>query len=56
VVRKDPALSERDIIEHSRKSLAGYKVPKHVYFRSELPKSNVGKILRKALREELGRA
>jgi len=31
-------------------------VPKHVYFRSELPKSNVGKILRKALREELGRA
>ena len=56
VVRKDPALTEKDIIEHSRKSLAGYKVPKHVYFRSELPKSNVGKILRKALREELGRA
>ncbi len=53
VVRKDPALTERDVIEHCRKSLAGYKVPKHVYFRTELPKSNVGKILRKALREEL---
>jgi long-chain acyl-CoA synthetase len=53
VVRKDPNLSEKDVIEHSRKSLAGYKVPKHVYFRAELPKTNVGKILRKALREEL---
>ncbi len=53
VVRKDPALTERDVIEHARKSLAGYKVPKHVYFRSELPKTNVGKILRKALREEI---
>jgi len=53
VVRKDPALTERDIIEHCRKSLAAYKVPKHVYFRTDLPKTNVGKILRKALREEL---
>ncbi|HEY1873784.1 MAG TPA: AMP-binding protein [Steroidobacteraceae bacterium] len=53
VVRKDPALTERDIIDCCRKSLAGYKVPKHVYFRNELPKSNVGKILRKALRQEL---
>jgi long-chain acyl-CoA synthetase len=53
VVRKDPALTEKDIIDHSRQSLAGYKVPKHVYFRTELPKTNVGKILRKALREEL---
>jgi len=53
VVRKDPALTERDIIDYCRKSLAGYKVPKHVYFRSELPKTNVGKILRKALRQEL---
>src|SRR5579872_5953038 len=52
VVRKDPNVTERDIIEYCRKSLAGYKVPKHVYFRKELPKSNVGKILRKALREE----
>ncbi len=56
VVRKDPSLTEKDLIEHSRKSLAGYKVPKHVYFRTELPKSNVGKILRKALREELAKS
>jgi long-chain acyl-CoA synthetase len=53
VVRKDQNLTERDLIEHARKSLAGYKVPKHVYFRAELPKTNVGKILRKALRDEL---
>jgi long-chain acyl-CoA synthetase len=53
VVRKDPNLTEKDVIEHARKSLAGYKVPKHVYFRTDLPKTNVGKILRKALREEL---
>jgi long-chain acyl-CoA synthetase len=50
VVPKDPKLSEHDLIEYCRKSLAGYKVPKHVYFRKELPKSNVGKILRKELR------
>jgi long-chain acyl-CoA synthetase len=53
VVRKDPALTEKDVIDCCRETLAGYKVPKHVYFRTELPKSNVGKILRKALREEL---
>jgi long-chain acyl-CoA synthetase len=53
VVRKDPAISERDVVDCCRKSLAGYKIPKHVYFKTELPKSNVGKILRKALREEL---
>ena len=53
VVRKDPALTEHDVIDCCRKSLAGYKVPKHVYFRNELPKSNVGKILRKELREEV---
>jgi long-chain acyl-CoA synthetase len=55
VVRKDPKLTEQDVIEHSRKALAGYKVPKHVYFRAELPKTNVGKIMRKALRAELAR-
>jgi len=54
VVRKDPALTERDVIDRCRKSLAAYKVPKHVYFREELPKSNVGKILRKSLRQEVG--
>ena len=53
VVRKDPALTSAALIEHCRQSLTGYKVPKHVYFRTELPKSNVGKILRRALREEL---
>ena len=53
VVRKDPALTERDIIDWCRKSLTGYKLPRHVYFREELPKTNVGKILRRALREQL---
>jgi len=52
VVRKDPSLTEPALIEHCRQSLTGYKVPKHVYFRSELLKSNVGKILRRSLREE----
>jgi long-chain acyl-CoA synthetase len=53
VVRKDAGLNARDLIEHCRKDLTGYKVPKHVYFRNELPKTNVGKILRRALRDEL---
>lgn len=51
VVRKNPALTEREVIEFCRQSLAAYKVPRQVYFRQDLPKSNVGKILRKALRE-----
>jgi long-chain acyl-CoA synthetase len=53
VVKKDAALTEQQLIDHCRKSLTGYKVPKHVYFRNDLPKTNVGKILRRALREEL---
>jgi long-chain acyl-CoA synthetase len=53
VVRKDPTLTERAVIDFCRQSLAGYKAPKHVYFKPDLPKSNVGKILRKALRDEL---
>jgi long-chain acyl-CoA synthetase len=53
VVRKDPRVTAEDIIEFSRTELTGYKVPKHVYFRDELPKTNVGKILRRALRDEL---
>ena len=56
VVRKDPALTEHQVLDCCRQSLAAYKVPKHVYFRSELPKSNVGKILRKALRQELSQS
>jgi long-chain acyl-CoA synthetase len=50
VVRKDPKLTEAALIDYCRQSLTGYKVPKHVYFKSDLPKSNVGKILRRALK------
>jgi len=53
VVSKDPALTERAIIDACRASLTGYKLPRHVYFRTELPKSNVGKILRRVLRDSL---
>jgi long-chain acyl-CoA synthetase len=53
VVRKDPALSEQALIEHCRASLTGYKVPKRIYFRDELPKTNVGKILRRELKDQL---
>jgi long-chain acyl-CoA synthetase len=53
VVRKEPTLTEDDVIEHCRKALTGYKVPKRVYFRDELPKTNVGKILRRDLRDQL---
>jgi len=52
VVRKDPKLTEAELREYCGTQLAGYKVPKFVEFRSELPKTNVGKILRRALREE----
>jgi long-chain acyl-CoA synthetase len=52
VVRKDPQLTEQDVLEHCKKELTAYKRPKYVEFRSELPKTNVGKILRRALREE----
>jgi long-chain acyl-CoA synthetase len=52
VVTKDPALSEDEIIEHCRKYLTGYKIPQEVEFRDELPKTNVGKVLRRALRDE----
>ena len=51
-VRREDSLSEQDVIEHCRKHLTGYKVPKKVEFRDELPKSNVGKILRRELRDE----
>ena len=52
VVRKDAALSAEDIIEHCRGELTGYKIPRDVEFRDELPKTNVGKILRRQLRDE----
>jgi len=53
VVKKDPTLTEAVIIEFCRAQLTGYKVPKRVYFRDELPKTNVGKILRRALRDDV---
>jgi long-chain acyl-CoA synthetase len=53
VVKKDPNLTADALIAYCRTQLTGYKVPKHVYFRTELPKSNVGKILRRELRDEL---
>ena len=51
VVRSDPALTEEDVIAHCRQNLAAYKIPHQIEFRDELPKSNVGKILRRALRD-----
>jgi long-chain acyl-CoA synthetase len=53
VVKKDPNLTAEALVEYCRANLTGYKVPKHIYFRTELPKTNVGKILRRALRDEL---
>ena len=52
VVLKNPVLTEKDLIDHCRQHLTGYKVPKKVVFTDELPKSNVGKILRRELREK----
>ncbi|MFZ1493032.1 MAG: AMP-binding protein, partial [Candidatus Competibacter denitrificans] len=51
VVKKDPALTADALIAHCREHLTGYKLPRRVEFRSELPKSNVGKILRRLLRD-----
>jgi long-chain acyl-CoA synthetase len=56
VVKKDPNLTEQQLIDYCRGELTGYKVPRHVYFRSELPKTNVGKILRRELRDSLRQA
>lgn len=51
VVKKEASLTKEQLIEHCRGSLTGYKVPKNFEFRDDLPKTNVGKILRRALRE-----
>ncbi|MEM0999791.1 MAG: AMP-binding protein [Bacteroidota bacterium] len=51
IVKKDPSLTREEIVAFCRERLTGYKVPKVVEFREELPKSNVGKILRRKLRE-----
>ena len=52
VVKRDPALTERDVMDYCKEQLTGYKKPKYVEFRSDLPKTNVGKILRRELRDE----
>jgi long-chain acyl-CoA synthetase len=52
IVKKDPSLTEAQVLAHCKAQLTGYKQPKHVEFRAELPKTNVGKILRRALRDE----
>jgi long-chain acyl-CoA synthetase len=56
VVKKDPAVTADDILKHCREHLTGYKCPRDVEFRTELPKTNVGKILRRELRDEQRRA
>jgi long-chain acyl-CoA synthetase len=53
IVKKDPALTADEVVAFCRRELTAYKVPKYIYFRSELPKTNVGKILRRTLRDEL---
>ncbi|MEM9932484.1 MAG: AMP-binding protein [Bacteroidota bacterium] len=53
VVKKDPALTKEALIAFCRKELTGYKIPKHVEFMEDLPKSNVGKILRRKLRDQM---
>ena len=51
VVKKDPNLTEQDLLKFAAEQLTGYKKPKFIEFRSDLPKTNVGKILRRELRE-----
>jgi long-chain acyl-CoA synthetase len=53
VVRKDPSLTKEQIVAFCKKELTGYKIPRAIYFKDELPKTNVGKILRRDLRDEL---
>ncbi|MFK8008776.1 MAG: AMP-binding protein [Saprospiraceae bacterium] len=52
IVKKDKSLTEKEVREYCTEQFTGYKKPKHIVFREELPKTNVGKILRRALREE----
>ena len=52
IVKKDPGLSKDSVIEHCRRELTGYKIPKHVEFRETLPKTPIGKILRRELRDK----
>ena len=50
IVKKDPGLTKESVIEHCRRELTGYKIPKYVEFRDSLPKTPIGKILRRELR------
>ena len=52
VVKKDNSLNESEILNYCKENLTGYKIPKQIEFRAELPKTNVGKILRRSLRDE----
>ena len=52
IVKKDASLTKEEVLDHCRRQLTGYKVPKIIEFRDELPKTNVGKILRRELRDE----
>ncbi len=54
VVKRNPGLTRESLDAHCRANLTAYKCPRHVEFTSELPKSNVGKILRRELRETYG--
>ncbi|MCP6324566.1 long-chain-fatty-acid--CoA ligase, partial [Klebsiella pneumoniae] len=53
VVKKDPSLTEEALRAFARESLTPYKVPRRIEFREALPKTNVGKVLRRALRDEV---
>jgi long-chain acyl-CoA synthetase len=53
IVRKDPELTKEAVIEHCKTQLTGYKLPRHVEFRDALPKTPVGKVLRRDLRDTL---
>ena len=52
IVKSDESVTAENVIKYCRENLTGYKVPKEIEFRDDLPKTNVGKILRRALREE----
>jgi long-chain acyl-CoA synthetase len=55
-VKKDPNVTPEDIIKYCQTQLTAYKVPKQIEFRTDLPKTNVGKILRRELRDEKKKA
>jgi len=53
IVKKDPNVTVEDIRAHARENLTAYKIPRIIEFRESLPKTNVGKVLRRALRDEV---